>query len=99
MTTATCQCGTTDGVRLYAGGYRCPACQGEDPGVARYCAPHRCYCGGQCGATYIPTPGAQTIIDDRHKASSTGRRVSTAEYREVQAREAERRARRLPPTH
>ena len=87
----TCLCGATADVRPYAGGDRCRRCQPADPGAARYCAPGRCYCGRGCG-TYVPTPGAQTVIDDRHKLSSTGRRVNTADYREAQAREAARRS-------
>ena len=90
-----CYCGTAEGARLYACGYRCPEhtparLAGEpEPDENRYCAPFRCYCGsrdcGSSGSYARPLePIAQTVVDIN--AIKTGkRRASLAEYRAAQA--------------
>jgi hypothetical protein len=88
---AGCFCGNAHGVRLYPVGWRCaehtPAALADhpEPDAARYCAPHRCYCG-TCpwwiGAT--PYADGQTIVDVRAIASGK-RRASLTAYRDAQA--------------
>jgi hypothetical protein len=83
-------CGTPEGVRLYACGHRCPAhtpaalAGRPEPDVARYCAPHRCYCGRHPSYGRPLEPVASTVVDVRAVASGK-RRVSLAGYREAQA--------------
>lgn len=85
-----CWCGAAD-VRLYAGGFRCPAhtpaaLTGQpEPDSARYCAPARCYCGRCPAWTDHPTyADGATVIDIRAIASGK-RRASLTEYRNAQA--------------
>lgn len=88
-----CPCGSSD-VRLYAGGWRCPAhtpaarAGMPEPDVARYCAPARCYCGGCPGwterATYVDD-AQRTTVDARAIASGKRRVRSLAEFRDAQA--------------
>lgn len=88
----TCYCGTSDTVRLYACGPRCPAhtpaklAGKPEPDTERYCAPFRCYCGRDvCEATVGPVePVIGTVVDIRAVASGK-RRASLAEYRSAQA--------------
>ena len=90
-----CYCGTTEGTRLYACGYRCPAHTPArlaglpEPGEGRYCAPYRCYCGSRdcdsSGSYARPLePVTQTVININ--AIRSGKRRSTlTEYRDAQA--------------
>jgi hypothetical protein len=89
--TGPCCCGATDGVRLYACGWRCPehtpARQAgrPEPGEGRYCAPFRCYCG-DCPSWTPDTSHyvGETVVDIRAVASGK-RRASLTEYRNAQA--------------
>jgi hypothetical protein len=87
----TCYCGTTEGTRLYAGGWRCPVhtparlAGRPEPGEGRYCAPYRCYCR-QCPSWTPDTTYhvGETVID--LAAVKSGKRRSTlAKYRDAQA--------------
>ena len=75
-------CGTTTGVRLYPGGYRCPrhtphAAAGlPEPDVARYCAPLRCYCR-QC-PSWTPAPA---YTDDLGWAAVDARAIASGKRR------------------
>jgi len=93
--TGACYCGTTEGTRLYACGYRCPEhtparlAGKPEPDENRYCAPFRCYCGSRdCGASgsYARPlePVTANVVDLRAVASGK-RRSTLTEYRDAQA--------------
>ena len=83
-------CGNPD-ARLYPCGYRCASCTPArrlgrpEPDSARYCAPLRCYCGGQCGATISPIEPITPNVADFRAVASGKRRSSLGEYRAAQA--------------
>ena len=88
----TCSCGSTAGVRLYAGGYRCRTCAPwalaglPEPGQGRYCMAI-CYCGGSScqGRRDAPlAPVTATVIDINAVASGKRRARSLTEYRDAQ---------------
>jgi len=82
-----CYCTATDGVHLYACGYRCPThtparlAGKPEPDSAAYCAPLRCYCG-TCPSWRPDTSDfvGATVLDIRAVASGK-RRSSEAGYR------------------